>query len=228
MGKLYKSVLGKASGKVGDVVFRIINGKVYIASHIGSNKISKSPACVNNRKRFAAVQNYASAVINIPDLKIIWNKSRNEAKSGYNKVISVNTEYMLSSKLTTKNVITPDGFGLRNTCAVLSKDKVTVGFNMKDILPKYSDDTYNACFVLTFSDPIGKKLKTSLSISDFVPDVIPSDVETTEVSLSFNKSQKTFFKNYNNVIVYFSLTNVLHNKPKYSKSYSFEFSLNEK
>ena len=88
MGRLVKTVLGKASGKVGDLVFRIVDGKVFIASHIGTNKISKSPECVNNRKRFSAVLKFASAVNKIPDLNIIWSKSRKTAKSGYNKIRS--------------------------------------------------------------------------------------------------------------------------------------------
>lgn len=225
MGKLYNAILGKASGKVGDVVFRIVDGKVYIASHIGSNKISKSPECVSNRKKFASVLNFASAVNRIPDLKIIWNKVRKTTKSGYNKIISMNTKAVVNCQISKQNIITPDGFGLSNINAFISKESVEVSFKLSEDSSKYANEKFSACFVFACSEPISKKYKQSQSICTFVPDVVVSGSSPAVVSLYFNKNFKSVFKMYNNTILFFALTNTKHNNPLYSQSHAFEFSL---
>ena len=223
MGRFVKTVLGKASGKVGDLVFRIVDGKVIIASHIGTNEISKSPECVNNRKRFAAVLNFASAVNKIPDLKIIWNKSRKAAKSGYNKIISVNTKHVQDNQISKQNIITPDGFGLFNLVAVLTAQNAVISFSLSDDSVIYSGRKFNACLVITLSNPVRKINKASHSFSNVVPDVVV-DSTVSEVSFSL-KNQKKIIEKYRKAIVIFALSNTEQNKPLCSESFSFEFSL---
>ncbi|MFA7360898.1 MAG: hypothetical protein WC139_07655 [Candidatus Kapaibacterium sp.] len=221
MGRLFKTVLGKASGKVGDFVFRIVDGKVIIASHIGTNEISKSPECVNNRKRFAAVLNFASAVNKIPDLKIIWNKSRKSAKSGYNKIISVNTKLVEDYQISKQNIVTPDGFSLFNLDAVLTAQNAVVSFSLSDDSVIYSGKKFNACLVITLSNPVSKLNKTSFSFSNVVPDVV---VDSTVSVVSFSlKNQKKIIDKYRKAIVFFALSNTEQNKPLCSDSFAFEF-----
>lgn len=223
MGRLVKTVLGKASGKVGDLVFRIVDGKVFIASHIGTNKISKSLECVNNRKRFSAVLNFASAVNQISELNIIWNKSRKAAKSGYNRIISVNTKLVQDNKISKQNIITPDGFGLFNMNAVLNTQNAVVSFSLSDDSIIHSGKKFNACLVITLSNPVSKLNKASLSLGTVVSDVI-ADTTVSEVSFPL-KNQKKVIEKYGKAVLFFALSNTEQNKPLCSESFAFEFNL---
>ena len=223
MGRLVKTVLGKASGKVGDLVFRIVDGKVFIASHIGTNKISKSPECVNNRKRFSAVLKFASAVNKIPDLNIIWSKSRKTAKSGYNKIISENIKLVQDNQISKQSIITPDGFGLLNLNAVLTAQNAIVSFSLSDDSAIYSGKKFNACLVISLSKPVSKINKASTSLSSVVPDVIAAST-VSEVSFPL-KNHKRIIEKYRKAELFFALSNTEHSKPLCSASFSFEFNL---
>jgi hypothetical protein len=110
MGRLIHRVLGDARGKVGDLVFKNYNGKVYITTHKGFNKISKSPACVKNRKRFAAAIKFSKAVNSLDNLKEVWKKSSAEGKRTYTKILRYNIEKLLDGKPSKLNSIVPSGF----------------------------------------------------------------------------------------------------------------------
>jgi hypothetical protein len=226
MGKLYKPVLGRASGKVGDLVFRNVNGKVFITSHIGSNKISKSPACVNNRFRFAAAVKFAKAVNKLPGLKSVWTKSRIKGGNGYSKIISKNIKSVSNNLITTSNVITPSGFSLTIKDVSLSKTKVSLSFILGYGAAKYTDMNFKANFVIALSKPIKPGTdKTTVLFAD--SNVTPSAAEYVVTFSKFaNTTGETLLK-YKKAIVFFAITNINSHTGKdiFSFSYANEISL---
>ena len=226
MGRLLKPVLGRASGKVGDLVFRIIKGKVYITSHIGSNKISDSPHCVNNRSRFSTVVKFAKTVNNLPDLKHIWNKSRIKGGNSYSKIISKNIKSISDNLITTSNKITPDGFSVTIKDVTLSKSKISLSFILDIDAVSSSGLNFKSNFVIALSVPIETDIE-KITVLCAESNVIPSASEYIKTSADFDNTTGQIVLKYKKAIVFFAITNTNtdNGKELFSYSYANEISL---
>jgi hypothetical protein len=226
MGRLYKPVLGRASGKVGDIVFRHVDGKVFITSHKGSNKISSSPACVNNRSRFSTVVNFAKAVNNLPDLKRIWSKSPVKGINAYSKIISKNVKAVSNNLLTKSNMITPSGFSLYIDDVSLSISEVSLSFLIGEKSAAYSGLSFKSNFVIAFSEPVNPETKTPLVIS-LQSSVTPSANNYVDTSAVYDNTARLIYPLYKNAVVFFAITKTDNTEEQdlFSHSYAFDISL---
>lgn len=74
MAKLIKQVLGKVSGAVGDVLFRVRAGNNYVGTRPASYMPGTDAKSVARRQRFALANKFAKAVNIIPPLKSLWKQ----------------------------------------------------------------------------------------------------------------------------------------------------------
>lgn len=74
MAKLKKQLIGKISGKFGDIVFRNTRRTNYIAARPTSFNVPMDDNAITRRGKFAIAVKYASILISIPDLKYLWKK----------------------------------------------------------------------------------------------------------------------------------------------------------
>jgi hypothetical protein len=226
MGRLYKPVLGRASGKVGDIVFRCVDGKVFITSHKGTNKISSSPACVNNRSRFSTVVNFAKAVNNLPDLKCIWSKSPVKGINSYSKIISKNIKAISENLITKSNMITPSGFSLYIDDVLLSTSEVSLSFLIGEKSAAYSGLSFKSNFVIAFYEPVEPETKPPLVIS-LQSSVTPSANNYVDTSAIYDNTARLIYPLYKNAMVFFAITKT--DNPEgpdlFSRSYAFDISL---
>lgn len=121
MARLDKSVLGFVSGKMGDVVFRRMNGKKFISLSAKKYKISQSDKAKEGRANFAALVKFAKFINSIPELKEVWSTAKIEGTNSYHRIIKYNSKLINSGKLTKANKITPDGLALRITSLLLNE-----------------------------------------------------------------------------------------------------------
>lgn len=105
MAILEKPTLGLVSGKTGDVVYRIVDGKVIITTYPDHIKISTSEECVANRKNFGVLSHIVKVINKIPLLKSIWKKV--PGKNISTKFIKVNKQIYCISKDIKDLIITP-------------------------------------------------------------------------------------------------------------------------
>ncbi len=73
MARIDKSILGFVSGKLGDVVFRRMNGKKFVSLGAKKYKISQSAEAKKGRANFAAAVKFAKFINSIPELKEAWD-----------------------------------------------------------------------------------------------------------------------------------------------------------
>ena len=73
MAHLRKQILGKVSGKFGDIVFRNTKKKNYIASRPISFNAPMDDMAINRRGRFAISAKFASLIISITNLRHFWD-----------------------------------------------------------------------------------------------------------------------------------------------------------
>lgn len=208
MGRLFKPVLGRASGKVGDIVFRYTNGKVFITSHKGTNKISTSTNCVNNRLRFSTVVRFAKAVNMLPDLKHIWAKSRTKGGSGYSQIITRNINSISQNNITTSNIITPSGFFVTVKDVVLTNSKASLSFLLGSSRLPLSGLEYKSNFVISFSDPVDDTNTDRTLVLVAESKTVASETEYVETSAKYDNSNSQIINMYKKAIVFFAVTRI--------------------
>ena len=203
MAKLNKKIVGNLSGKVGDVVFRNINGKTFAIPFKGSNKISNSPACVNNRKRFASAIAFSKLVNSFSDLNKIWRTSSLTGYTGFNKIMKINLPLFLNNLPTVHNVISPPGFNIKIDNFSFSPQLLSVDFTPSKTFNK----TFIVNIIIFLFEPHNKKY-----IPPFI--YIPKTLELSGISksvsssfaLSFSIDESRIISKYSTSIIYFSLS----------------------
>ena len=129
MARVNKAVLGFISGKLGDVVFREMNGKKFVSVSAKKYKISQSAEAKEGRANFAAAVKLAKTVNSIAALKEIWTSAKTDGTNSYHKIIKSNAKRVTGGNLTTANKITPDGLPLTLSSAEIQNNKLELSFS---------------------------------------------------------------------------------------------------
>ncbi|MCX7759548.1 MAG: hypothetical protein N2169_08120, partial [bacterium] len=89
MAKLKKQILGKISGKLGDIVFRNTGKTNYIASRPSKFKTPMDENSIERRNKFALCGKFTSLVLSIPELKYFWLQKTPKNKNIFNSLFSI-------------------------------------------------------------------------------------------------------------------------------------------
>ncbi len=126
MARLSGSVLGNLSGKLGNLAARTKNGGTILSARPSSFNASQNPTVVAIRQKFSVSAQVAKVVNGIDDLNKIWDKVRLPGTSVYNTVVQKNFPYSDVQRPSVQNIITPGGFNLAVTSALLGADNITI------------------------------------------------------------------------------------------------------
>ena len=130
MAQLKKTVLGKVSGAVGDIVFRERDGKNYIGLRPDSFIPGTDPASVARRQRFLLTLKTGSSINSIDKLKSLWKEVTPSGLSPFNYIVKTNYRFVSSTDLTNLLQLTPDnGFGFAITDNYVDRTHVEVTIN---------------------------------------------------------------------------------------------------
>lgn len=177
MARAVKQPLGGVRGRVGDVIYRYINGKSFISVYNGDVKISKSEKSVSNRNKFGTAIKFAKAVNSVDDLKRVWDYSNAPGRSAYTKIFKDNSYRIQPDYLSTYCTITPRGVGYNLESFDLDTKFATVRIKIdrsqgQNLLPPY-----NAHFVVFLIEPKVPDLNsytnyafTSVRVEEETPD----------------------------------------------------------
>ena len=108
MARVKGVVVGLPSGKCGDIVYRIRYGQTFMYKASKDFHKSESDASRAIRERMIVMAEFGSIVRSIPELYIIWKKSKVKAKAAYHKIQKFNAPVFDRKRPTTKNRIVPD------------------------------------------------------------------------------------------------------------------------
>jgi hypothetical protein len=208
MAELLKKILGSASGKVGDLVFkRYKNGKVFFSTHKGYNTISDSPNCVKNRANFNNAVKFSKAVNSLPELRQIWNYSNIEGRSAYTKILRFNIKLLKDTIPSLSNRISPKGFGFMASNLILSNNSIIIDIKLGDSSEDLLDLPFTANFVVALFNQkqnISEEVYPfAVATAEFIPE---NTSEFENIIAYFDSTQKQFVESYTKAIVYMSFT----------------------
>ena len=132
MARVKNPILGSYSGRMGNIVYRVINGNTYVSVRPLKYKPSKSVAAKRVKNNFSAVVNLARSVNAVPALKNVWKTSETEGYSPYHKLIRNNIALISEGNLTTGNIITPEGLDLELSSLSIQKNNLNAGFTFQE------------------------------------------------------------------------------------------------
>ena len=114
MARLKKTVLGRLSGAVGDIVFREKNGKNFVGLRAASFIPGTDTGSIERRSKFYLSTQLASTINSNPKLKSIWLQSISPKKNAYNLLIKANYGNLTSGNISDFIKIVPKfGFNIK-------------------------------------------------------------------------------------------------------------------
>lgn len=177
MARAVKQPLGAVRGRVGDVIFRYMNGKRFISVYNGDVKISMSEKSIANRNKFGAAIKFAKAVNSVSDLKKVWDYSNAPGRSAYTKIYKENNKRIQPDSLSLLCTITPHGISYMLDSFNLDTKFATVKIKIDRIHEQNLIPPYTAHFVIFLSDPLNPELDsftnyafTSVRVEEETPD----------------------------------------------------------
>jgi len=127
MARLKKAILGKISGAVGDILFRIRRNRNYVGTRPSSFIPGTDVNSVNRRRKFRITVKFASAVNKISFLRTLWDKHFPEAFLPLNSIYKTNYPNTVAEDLTNFVQLVPDlGFEIPGHSATFSSDEIEV------------------------------------------------------------------------------------------------------
>ena len=156
MARVKGSVLGNLSGRLGNLSARTRNGETILGARPSSFNVSNSPAVVAVRKKFSVSIQLSKVIDNIDDLKKIWDKVKQPGLSAFNTLVQKNFEYSDTQRPTAQNIITPGGFNLGVTSALIGADTVTVDLPALNTQANFTaaDKDLSISMILVGFDPV--------------------------------------------------------------------------
>lgn len=153
------NVLGNLSGKLGNLSARTIKGRTVLAARPSSFAVSQDPDSIAVRQKFAVTANFSKNVTSIPFLKSIWDKVKSPKITVFNAVFKNNFQYSSVERPTDQNIITPDGFLLPVSSAVVGLSDVTVeltALNEATIIEGFEEDVSFGAMIINHN-PISEE-----------------------------------------------------------------------
>jgi hypothetical protein len=127
MGQLNRQVLGRVSGKIGDIVFRQRAGKNFASVKPDSINVSDDPASIDRRNRFALACKFSSHINAVPYLSPIWKKKTPAGLSAYNYITKINYMFTEPDELSDLASLVPGlGFGVTVNSSALIPPNLNV------------------------------------------------------------------------------------------------------
>lgn len=193
MARVNQSVIGKLSGKLGDLVFRQVNGKSFVSVRPKKYNPTKSEKAKSVRSGFREINLFASTINKNETLKYLWSFSKIKARSSYTKILKSNLEKTPKTGICELNIITPEnGFDI-NGSIFIQNSTIQILFSTESIIFNLHEDL--KCFVLIFSKDCRKD-----SFDPFSANLLNNhsfDIQNNNVQFSFNfelsKKYKTHY-----------------------------------
>lgn len=144
--------IGRLSGKLGDLVFRIYPDKTVVSKRPSSFKPGSDLASVNRRKRFKLNSMFAKSVKEFPVAYELWAKKTRNRMSAYNCIFKHNYDAIEHNDVSKYIRIFPDShFHVHPESFIFTKDYLHVSFSTADLnLAGYGDVKYLQAAVIIF------------------------------------------------------------------------------
>jgi hypothetical protein len=222
MAEIRNQILGKVSGKLGDIVFRKMNGKTVVSIRPRNYKPTKSEKARKTRSKFGLIVSFAKYINSIPYLKEVWLRANIPGSNSYQKIIKHNSKVGQESTLTIKNIITPKGFPITVEGLSVKNNKIslTLNFHNIEVAP------YEVHLIIYFYEPVNENEKQNIFDSMIMN--IPSNSEKNlyHLEMELDNKQISLFEKYSKQILYIAVVTNAPDKNTVFWSSTFAASLN--
>lgn len=219
MAEITKSVIGKISGTLGNMVFRNIGGKVVVYMRPHNQKISYSEKSVTNRGKFGLTSLLAKNARLLPGIEEAWMASSEPGRSAYTKLIKLNSKADFSDRLTTSNKITPMGYSINVDSITLSGERLILNYWLSEEVKEKIFPSYNANTLLFLFEPVNPEAVTK---HYFIPLTKIVNEEINNIEYEFDKTIMTLVQSFRKAIIFFALTKISDRKIFWTSNFSAE------
>jgi hypothetical protein len=226
MAQLKGSALGNLSGRLGNLVARIVAGRTILAIMPSSYTVNQSPHLVEIRRKFTCSVSFAKAVITLSALKEIWRGVKESGMSVFNYVVKNNFALISADKPTTGNIITPGGFAPPVQSANVEPENVAIELVALNTVSVFTPEEKNLsangliCYYNP-SDPADKPF----AITTINAELAHYDVTAPyTLNIPLNVLQQAMAGKYSNSILYFTVASKTDDGiiVQYSATYSLD------
>lgn len=230
MGFSKSGAAGSIRGKVGDKIYRKVNGETVVGQVPEFINVSYSPGCLRTRFRFRVSEELAKTIKAEELLYGIWDKMKPVGANKFSRIMKANSGIATSKGLNHSNVITPKQITVphrfRKFCTKLGKSSIGLTddsvyaemrvyrYNNTILVPPYS-----AYFIIYL-----RRQNSSEDIPGFkiLPFKINVMEETTDIfqhyEIKFDEQTKDTIKQYTEAVVFFALVKFNEDVNKYEWS----------
>ena len=174
MARAVKKPLGGVRGRVGDVIYRYMNGRTFVSVYNGEVKISQTEESKNNRSKFGTTIKFAKAVNSVSGLNKIWNFSSEPGRSAYTKIFKYNHYSIQSDFVSPYCNITPTGAGFSVESFELNVNNITIKIKIDRSAEQRLLPPYNAHFVVFLSQPVNTEIQKNIAFA-FASEIVSSE-----------------------------------------------------
>lgn len=198
MARFDTGILGTPIGKLGNTVFRRMNGKIFVSCRPESYSVSMTQKAVNSREAFAAVVKFAKLITSFPLLSLCWKKANINGTSSYHRIIKYNLPLTKDGKLCIKNKIIPDGIGHRFNCELTENLDLIV--NMENIDADSNYFAVNYYFFLILTNQRSKKSKTEFLVHTDTMEILNNSKEVN-IFITLPENEKKLITKFRNLLI---------------------------
>jgi hypothetical protein len=123
--------LGRISGRVGNVVFRNMNGKTYVSARPSSFKSPNTREAVGRRERFRTTALLSRCVVKEEFMKELWSKAKFKMRP-YNAAFKYLYENVADEGVTEFSMFPSMGFNINLITDENSRDRLKVRVKIKE------------------------------------------------------------------------------------------------
>ncbi len=209
MAHFKPGILGSPNGKIGNIIFRKRNSKTHVYSHCGTNKISDSPDCVNNRSAFSVAVKFSSAVNSVSSLKPFWINSKFKGENSYTKILKHNIKSFHNKQISNLTEISPPGFSFSCLNFRISNNHISSDIKVSNISPDYIGKSFNLIFLFQLLNPISPDFiyKTPFFAVEF-SFLLPSLEQYFNINFPLKHIQSGIISNFSNAIILSAVTHI--------------------
>ncbi len=202
MGKLNKAVLGLPPGNVGQVLFREIDGKVYIGTRPKSFMPGTDVPAVNRRKRFGLTGKFAKAINSIDKVKIVWDAVTPNNISPYNGIFKANYPNVTPDTVSDTALLSPGiGFNSAIDTAVIDNTGIQVTLEALGVdsgIDPLIETHIVMAAVISCNVTSDVNLKPNYFLAFKSAPVATNLVNPLSFSVAFKEQEATYYDKYTN------------------------------
>lgn len=226
-------------GKVGDKIYRKVNGKTVVGRNPEFINISNSQNSLKRRHLFKITEDLAKTIKSDDILYGIWDKMEPEGANKFSRIMKANLSHTTFKGLTRANVITPHQdtvpYRYRKYCTRLSKKSIVLTDNnlyAEMRVHRTNGEILISPYKAFFLVFLGRQNNPD-ALSEY--EILPYDINVEEESpdkyqryeIAFDNGTKKLISSFDYAVVFFALAgyNQNVNKFEWSETESVEVTL---